>query len=68
VHDEGAKIAILIVGAKCDLEHERQVSCVEGAMYARSVDAFFIETSAKTGKKIEKAFLGTQLFSSRSGN
>ena len=54
-------VSILIdsmAGNKCDLEDKRQISCKEAAEYAQSIGAFFMETSAKTGFNIDKAFLG----------
>jgi len=46
------------VGNKCDLKEKRVISFEEGALYAKSNGAFFLETSAKTGFNIEKLFLG----------
>ena len=48
----------VILGNKKDLEDERQVSYEEGALLAKSVGAAFIETSAKTGENVDKAFFG----------
>ena len=46
-------------GNKKDLEQYRQVSYEEGALYAKSVGAYFLETSAVTGENLDKAFIGT---------
>lgn len=47
---------IILVGNKCDLEHERQVSREEGAALARSFNCKFIETSAKSRVNVDNAF------------
>jgi len=47
---------IIVVGNKCDLEHEREVSTEEGESLARSFGCKFIETSAKSRKNVEEAF------------
>jgi len=47
---------IIIVGNKCDLEHEREVTTAEGEALAQSMSCKFIETSAKTRKNVENAF------------
>ena len=60
---------IIVVGNKCDLENERQVSTkglslvrgtpaliVEGADLARQLGCAFIETSAKNRINVEQAF------------
>lgn len=48
---------ILIAGNKSDLESQRQVSYEEGRKLAESYKAVgYIETSARTGQNIEKAF------------
>ena len=49
-------IPIVVVGNKTDLVDERQVSYQEGVDYATSIDASYIETSAKTGENVEDAF------------
>ena len=48
------------IGNKCDLEENRVVSQEEGKALAKSIGAHFMETSAKTGYNIDRAFLGTQ--------
>ncbi|KAL8701619.1 MAG: hypothetical protein Q9201_004804 [Fulgogasparrea decipioides] len=47
---------IIIVGNKCDLDAERQVSRREGEDLARSFNCAFIETSAKSRINVENAF------------
>jgi len=48
---------VILVGNKCDLEEERQVSTEEGAAFAKSNGLLFLETSAKTGHNVDEAFL-----------
>jgi GTPase KRas len=47
---------IILVGNKCDLEGERQVSREEGAALAKSFNCKFIETSAKSRVNVDNAF------------
>jgi len=47
---------MVVVGNKCDLEGEREVSRQEGEALARSFNCKFIETSAKSRLNVEKAF------------
>jgi len=47
---------IIIVGNKCDLENERQVSRQDGAALARSFGCKYIETSAKSRINVDNAF------------
>ena len=46
----------LLVGNKCDLEQNRQVSYEEGKAYADQLGIKFIETSAKNSVNVENAF------------
>jgi len=46
----------LLVGNKCDLEGNRQVSYEEGKAYADSLGIKFIETSAKNSVNVDNAF------------
>jgi small GTP-binding protein len=48
--------AVILVGNKCDLEDERDVTTQEGAEKAILVSAAFTEVSAKTGLGIEELF------------
>ncbi|KAI9721939.1 MAG: hypothetical protein M1812_001897 [Candelaria pacifica] len=47
---------IIVVGNKCDLEGERQVSKQEGEAVARGFGCKFIETSAKSRINVDNAF------------
>jgi len=47
---------IIVVGNKCDLESERQVSTEEGRELAHSFGCKFIETSAKSRINVDNAF------------
>jgi GTPase KRas protein len=49
-------VPMIIVGNKCDLENERQVTQSEGRDLARSFSCNFMETSAKTRVNVEEAF------------
>ncbi|KAF8068775.1 P-loop containing nucleoside triphosphate hydrolase protein [Lyophyllum atratum] len=42
-----------LIGNKCDLTTEREVSTEEGRALARELDCDFFETSAKTGENLE---------------
>jgi Ras-related protein Rab-1A len=46
----------LLVGNKCDLEQNRQVSYEEGKAYADQLGIKFLETSAKNSVNVENAF------------
>lgn len=61
-------VPVLVVGNKCDLEIERQVSYEEGLSLAKSFNCPFLETSAKQRINVEEAFYGlvrSDSFSSR---
>ncbi|THX26433.1 ras-like GTPase Ras1 [Aureobasidium pullulans] len=47
---------MIVVGNKCDLDGEREVSVEEGKELARSFGCKFIETSAKSRINVENAF------------
>lgn len=54
---ESENVPIVLVGNKCDLENERQVSYEEGELLAKSFNnCTFIETSAKQSINVEEAF------------
>jgi len=50
------QVPMIIVGNKCDLESERQVTQSEGRDLAKSFGCPFMETSAKTRVNVEEAF------------
>jgi hypothetical protein len=53
---KNSDIPMVIIGTQCDLEDRRVVSEGEGELKAKKYGAEFIETSALSGKNIEKAF------------
>jgi small GTP-binding protein len=52
------KIPVVVVGNKIDLREEipNSIKTIQGFVKAKSLDADFIETSAKTGERINDAF------------
>ncbi|KAJ7320147.1 hypothetical protein JRQ81_019658 [Phrynocephalus forsythii] len=56
VHAEPFQIVFLLVGHKCDLEAERQVSREEAEELASNCRMKYIETSAKDATNVEEAF------------
>jgi len=50
------KVPAVVVGNKCDLELQRQVSEDEGRALAKELDCGFTETSARLNEHIERAF------------
>ena len=50
------KIVKILVGNKCDLDHERMVSKNEGEMLARQFGLKYFECSAKSGLGIAECF------------
>jgi Ras-related protein Rab-1A len=46
----------LLVGNKCDLESERQVSLEQGKELAESLGLTFVETSAKSNSNVDQVF------------
>ncbi len=50
------KVPVVLVGNKCDLESERQVTTNEGNDLARNFGCPFLETSAKTRINVEDSF------------
>ena len=50
-------VFMVLVGNKCDLEKNREVTEEEGRELAESNGMLFFETSAKTGRNVEKVFV-----------
>ena len=50
------KITILLIGNKCDLEEQRQITKELGEEKAAKLDLAFLETSAFSGQNLDKAF------------
>jgi GTPase SAR1 family protein len=49
-------VPMVVVGNKCDLEHQRAVTSVEAQQFAASIGASFIECSAKQRFNVEEVF------------
>ena len=49
-------VPIILVGNKCDLHSKRQVSIIQGQMYANSWKVQYFETSAKTRINVDCVF------------
>jgi GTPase KRas protein len=50
------KVPMVLLGNKCDLESERQVTTGEGQDLAKSYGCPFFESSAKTRVNVEESF------------
>ena len=50
---------IYLIGNKCDLESQRDVTFDEAKLFAEENGLMFIEASARTGANVEEAFLET---------
>lgn len=50
---------IFLIGNKCDLEAQRDVTHEEAKQFAKENGLMFVEASAKTGDRVEDAFLET---------
>ena len=50
---------IFLIGNKCDLEAQRDVTYEEAKQFADENGLMFVEASAKTGERVEDAFLET---------
>ncbi|KAL1124344.1 hypothetical protein AAG570_000973 [Ranatra chinensis] len=53
------KTVVMLIGNKADLESRREVTTEEGRQFALEHGLVFTETSAKTAKNVEEAFVGT---------
>ena len=51
-----SKPRVVVVGAKCDMEKERQVKFSEGLSLAENFNCSFFETSAKCNYQVEDVF------------
>jgi small GTP-binding protein len=49
-------VIIALTGAKCDLENAREVETRNGSQYAKSINALFTESSAKTSENVLQVF------------
>ena len=50
---------IFLIGNKCDLDAQRDVTHDEARKFAHENGLIFEETSAKTGEKVDDAFIDT---------
>ena len=50
------KLTVVVIGNKCDLEDQRQVTKEEGEEKANQLQVAFLETSALSGANLDKAF------------
>ena len=50
------KITIVVIGNKCDLEDQRQITKEQGEEKAGKLEVAFLETSALSGENLDKAF------------
>lgn len=51
------RVPTILLGNKCDLEVDREVTTLQGQELAKKLGCPFFETSAKTGKNVEPAFI-----------
>lgn len=57
IKDSGREnIKLLLIGNKCDLENEREVTIEEAQKFAHKNNMKYLETSAKTDTNIDNAF------------
>ncbi|MHA1836221.1 MAG: GTP-binding protein, partial [Candidatus Odinarchaeia archaeon] len=57
VEEFAGEIPMIICGNKIDLVDQREVKREEGENFSKKIGKMFIETSAKTGQNVEKAFV-----------
>ena len=50
------KLTIVVIGNKCDLEDQRQITKEQGQEKAGKLEVAFMETSAFSGENLDKAF------------
>jgi Ras-related protein Rab-14 len=50
---------MILIGNKCDLDENREVSYEEAAKFAEENNLLFLECSARTGDNVEQAFMNT---------
>lgn len=55
-HIEPHKAVFQLVGCKCDMDSDREVTREEAQQFADFYNMYFLETSAKTGLNVEEAF------------
>ncbi|MEM2906853.1 MAG: hypothetical protein QW739_02100, partial [Candidatus Odinarchaeota archaeon] len=53
----GEKIPVVLLGNKVDVEDQREVSSEQCSLLAKKLGCEYFETSAKTGKNVDQAFL-----------
>ena len=55
-NERGVDAVIVLVGNKIDKEDERAVTYEEGCQKAKEISAVYVESSAKTGIKVQEVF------------
>lgn len=54
--DDDGDLVIMIIGNKSDLEEEREVTKEQGLDFAKKINSFFMETSAKDFINVSESF------------
>ena len=49
-------VTCILVGNKCDMKHDIEVTREEGEALAKTLDCPYVEVSAKSGKEVEHSF------------